>query len=119
MSTANKNENVGRMNTVNESDSNYNSTIQALLQTVDTQESPDDYEAFLFLPSFRESIDNLAIDTPDIAMELLWTIVIYGTQHIDISKSPAVKASMASIRRTIDTGKKKYSKKNKKLSTEG
>ena len=72
--------------------------------------NPEEFEGFLFLPSFRESIDNLMEGTPQLAMELLWAIIIYGTQNKDIAESPAVKAIMASIRRTIDAGKEKRKK---------
>ncbi len=79
-------------------------------------ESSKAFDGFLFLPSFRESIDNLMDATPDLASELLWSIIIYGTQNKEISCSPAIKAIMASIRRTIDAGKEKRDRRAKKES---
>ena len=77
----------------------------------------DEFDGFLFLPSFRESIDNLVVETPKLAEELLWAIVVYGTENKDVAKTPAIKAIMASIRRTIDAGKDKHKRVLKKQST--
>lgn len=74
----------------------------------------DEYKGFLFLPSFRESYDELAKDDPELANELLWAIVVYGTQEEEVAEHPAIKAIMRSIIRTIDAGKDRRVKKQGK-----
>ena len=75
---------------------------------------PEKYIGFLFLPSFRASIDSLAKADEKLAMELLWEIVIYGTERIETSDNPIIQSIMESIKRTIDAGEQRRAKKLEK-----
>ena len=77
------------------------------IPSFEMRDDPKKYDGFLFLPSFRESIDNLAEVSPELASDLLWAIIVYGTQDKEIATNPVVKASMASIKKSIKAGKKK------------
>ena len=79
----------------------------------------DEYTGFLFLPSFRESIDSLAKADKELSMELLWEIVVYGTEHKEQSDNPIIQSIMQSIKRTIDAGGERRAKKLEKEGKRG
>lgn len=63
----------------------------------------DDWTNFMFLPSFRESFDYLVLSGHvDLAYKFLETVVVYGTEGIDITDDPLVAVAMAQAKRVID-----------------
>lgn len=77
----------------------------------------DDWTGFNFLPSFRESFDCLVLSGHiDLAYKFLETVVIYGTEGVDITEDPLVAVAMAQARPVIDKYRDKYKtgKKGKK-----
>lgn len=61
------------------------------------------WTGFTFLPSFRESFDYLVLSGHvDLAYKFLETVVIYGTEGVDITEDPLVAVAMAQAKPVID-----------------
>ena len=73
-----------------------------------------EYDGFVFLPSYRESYDCLVnAGEYELANLFLQAIVAYGTEGEIITRDNRIEIVMASIRRTIDAGRKNYKDKQK------
>ena len=70
-----------------------------------------EYKGFVFFPSIRQSIEALSAKQ---GKELLWAVMIYGTEKNIIPCTKGVRAVLLSIIPNIDSQEIRYNKRAKK-----